>query len=137
MAAIVIVSDAPGVLADVRAAVDDGEHTIVEIRSGVEVRPVVAANPPDLVITDCQVQNMGGIAVCLDLKLEESGGRLPPTPVLILLDRRADVFLARRSGAEGFIVKPLDPVRLERAVTALLGGGTYEDESYRPTTSVH
>ena len=46
-------------------------------------------------------------------------------PVLMLLDRRPDVFLARRSGAEGWLVKPLDPLRLRRAVTALLDGGTY------------
>ena len=32
------------------------------------------------------------------------------TTVLLLLDRRPDVFLARRAGAEGFCVKPLEPV---------------------------
>ena len=52
----------------------------------------------------------------------------------MLLDRRADVFLARRSGADGLLVKPLDPIRLGRAVQALLDGGTYEDEAYRPVT---
>jgi DNA-binding NarL/FixJ family response regulator len=52
----------------------------------------------------------------------------------MLLDRRPDVFLARRSGAEGWLVKPLDPIRLRRAVASLLDGGTYEDESYRPPT---
>ena len=54
----------------------------------------------------------------------------------MLLDRRPDVFLARRSGAEGWLVKPLDPIRLRRAVTALLDGGTYYDESYTPLPSV-
>ncbi|MCU1493923.1 MAG: response regulator receiver protein [Acidimicrobiaceae bacterium] len=132
MANLVIVSDATGVLADVRAVVDDGENDIVEVRSGEQVRAVVHADPPDLVITDCQVQNMGGIAVALDLKLEESGGRLPHVPVLILLDRRADVFLAKRSAAEGYLVKPLDPIRLRRAVEALLEGGTFHDDSYKP-----
>ena len=38
----------------------------------------------------------------------------------MLLDRRPDVFLARRSGAEGWLVKPLDPIRLRRATAALL-----------------
>jgi DNA-binding response OmpR family regulator len=52
--------------------------------------------------------------------------------VLMLLDRRADVFLARRSGAEGWLVKPLDPRRIRRATTALLDGGTYHDESFQP-----
>ncbi len=132
MAKLVIVADATTVLAEVRAAVDDGEHSIVEVRSGAAVRGVVAADPPDLVITDCQVQNMGGIAVALDLKLEESGGRLPHVPVLVLLDRRADVFLAKRSAAEGYLVKPLDPIRLRRAAQALLDGGSFHDDSYRP-----
>ena len=77
--------------------------------------------------------NMGGMAVCLELRLEESYGNLPHVPVLMLLDRRADVFLARRSGAEGWLVKPLDPLRLRRATTALLAGGTYHDESYQPS----
>ena len=76
--------------------------------------------------------NMGGMAVCLELRLEESYGKLGHVPVLMLLDRRPDVFLARRSGAEGWVIKPLDPIRLRRAITALLDGGTYHDESYPP-----
>ena len=31
--------------------------------------------------------------------------------------------MARRSGAEGWILKPLDPIRLRKAVAALLAGG--------------
>jgi DNA-binding response OmpR family regulator len=52
----------------------------------------------------------------------------------MLLDRRPDVFLARRSGAEGFVVKPLDPQRVRSAVRALLRGEVYEDETFRPAT---
>ena len=50
----------------------------------------------------------------------------------MLLDRRADVFMAKRSEAEGFLVKPLDPIRIRRATTALLAGETYHDESFQP-----
>jgi DNA-binding NarL/FixJ family response regulator len=134
MAKILLVSDAQTVLEEFRSVLDDGENEISELRSGAAVRAAVAADPPDLVVTDCQVQNMGGIAICHDLKLEESGGRIPPVAVLIVLDRRADVFLAKRALAEGFLVKPLDPIRLRRAAAALLEGGTYRDESYRPVT---
>jgi len=132
VAKVVIVSDATSVLSEVEAVVDDSENEIIELRAGGLVRQRVRMDPPDLVITDCQVQSMGGIAIALDLKLEESGGRLPHVPVLILLDRRADVFLAKRSAAEGYLVKPLDPIRLRRAVEALLDGGTFHDDSYRP-----
>ena len=66
----------------------------------------------------------------------ESAGRLPHVPVLMLLDRRADVFLARRSQAEGWLVKPLDSLRLRKAITAPLAGGRYEDDAFRPVTVV-
>jgi DNA-binding response OmpR family regulator len=77
---------------------------------------------------------MGGMAICIELRNEESYGAAEPVAVLMLLDRRPDVFLARRSGAEGFLVKPLDPQRVRAAVRALLRGEEYEDESLRPAT---
>jgi DNA-binding NarL/FixJ family response regulator len=134
MAEILLISDAAVVLDELLAVVDDGEHSITSLKNADTLRKTVRELEPDLVITDCQVQNMGGIAICHDLKLEESGGRLLPVPVLILLDRRADVFLANRCGAEGYLVKPLDPIRLRRAVEALLSGQTYHDDSYKPLT---
>ena len=70
---------------------------------------------------------MGGMAVTMALRLDASSGRLPHVPVLMLLDRVADVHLARRSGADGWLVKPLDPLRLRRAVRAVVAGGTYHE----------
>ncbi len=125
-------SDAPSVRAEVIAVVGDPGTDIVEVDSGHDVAPAVAEETPDLVIVDLQMGSMGGMAVCLDLRLEESCGNLPHVPVLMLLDRRPDVFLARRSGAEGWLVKPLDPIRLRRAAAAVGSGGTYHDESFLP-----
>lgn len=129
---IVVASDAPSVRADVVAVVGDPDTEIVEVDTGYAVAPAVDEHEPDLVIVDLQMGNMGGMAVCLELRLEESYGNLPPVPVLMLLDRRPDVFLAKRSGAEGWVVKPLDPIRLRKATTALIDGGTYHDESFQP-----
>ena len=70
-------------------------------------------------IFDLQIGSMGGMAVTMALRLDESSGRLPHVPVLMLLDRIADVHLAKRSGADGWLVKPLDPLRLRRAVRAV------------------
>ena len=131
---ILIVADAPTVLAEVRSALENDETDIREVRSGAAVRDEVDVDPPDLLITDLQVGSMGGVAICHDLRLEESGERQIHVPVLILLDRRADVFIARHSRAEGWLVKPLDPLRLRKAAQALLDGGTYYDESYKPVS---
>lgn len=131
VARIVIVSDEARLRDEVRAVLGPDDR-VVEVSEGAAVAAVVRAQPADLLVVDLQVGNMGGMAVCLDLRLEESGGRLPHVPVLMLLDRRADVFLARRSGAEGFVVKPLDPIRLRKAIRAVLSGEPYHDRSYEP-----
>lgn len=110
--------------------------SIREVDSGAAAVAAVEEQEPDLAILDFQIGNMGAIAVTLELRLEESGDRLDHVPVLVLVDRRPDVFLARRSDAEGWLVKPLDPIRVRKAVTALLAGGTYYDESYLPVPVV-
>ena len=45
----------------------------------------------------------------------------------MLLDREADVFLARRSDADGWLIKPIDAFRLRKAANPLLDGGTYHE----------
>ena len=136
MPTILVASDAPSVRAEIAAVAGTPDNAIVEARSGPDVMAQVAVSMPDLVIVDMQMGNMGGMATTLELRLEASYGKLAHVSVLMLLDRRPDVFLARRSGAEGWLVKPLDPIRLRRSVAALLAGGTYYDESYAPLSVV-
>ena len=85
-------------------------------RNGRAVAAVVEARHPDLAVLDLQIGSMGGMAVTMGLRLDESSGRLPHVPVLMLLDRQADVHLAKRCGADGWLVKPLDPLTIKRAV---------------------
>ncbi len=132
MPLIVVASDAAFLRKEVAAVVAGGDVEILEVDSGPEVIAAVEEDPPDLVVVDLQMGNMGGMAVCLELRLQESSGDLPHVPVLMLLDRRPDVHLARRSDAEGWLVKPLDPLRLRRAIREILDGGEYFDDSYQP-----
>ena len=131
---VLIAADGEWVHDEVRQVLRGPDVTVRWVRSGPEAVKAVRERAPDLAVLDLQIGQMGAMAISLELRLEEGMDRLPHVPILILLDRRADVFLARRSGAEGFVVKPLDPIRLRKAVTALLAGGTYQDESYKPET---
>ncbi|MDP9074899.1 MAG: response regulator [Actinomycetota bacterium] len=132
MTEILVASDAGRVRDQLTSVLAGPETTIVALDRGPAVLPAIQAHVPDLVVLDLQMGNMGGMAICLDLRLEERAGRVKHTPVLMLLDRRADVFLARRSQADGWLIRPLDPIRIRRAVGKLLDGGTYFDESYKP-----
>ena len=129
---ILLASDAAWVVDELRAALEGPDTTVRAVSSGEAVPAALRTKAPDLVVLDLQIGNMGGMATCIHLRLEADAGRLPAAPVLMLLDRRADVFLARRSGADGFVLKPLDAIRLRKAVAAILAGGTYEDPTGRP-----
>jgi DNA-binding response OmpR family regulator len=121
---ILIAADAEWVIDDVRSALETPDTTFVVCRRGQDVAAAAKRPTPDLAVLDLQIGNMGGMAVCMNLRLDESGGRLPHIRVLMLLDRAADTFLARRAGAEGWLVKPLDSLRLSRAARTILKGGT-------------
>jgi CheY-like chemotaxis protein len=129
---IVVASDAAFLRREISAVADGPNTEIREVTSGPAVIAEARDDAPDLVVVDMQMGNMGGMAVCLELRLQESYGDLPHIPVLMLLDRRPDVHLARRSGAEGWLVKPLDPLRLRRAIRSILAGEQYYDDSYQP-----
>jgi DNA-binding response OmpR family regulator len=130
---ILVASDGEWVRDQVKSVLAGSDTKIRAVSSGARVLPAIRRRVPDLVILDFQIGSMGAVAVCLDLRLEESAQRLEHVRVLMLLDRRADVFLARRSGAEGWVIRPLDPIRLRRATQAILAGDTYYDESFKPT----
>ena len=136
VAEVLIASDAKWVVQEITAALSSVDDTVREVSRGQDLLPAVAEHTPDIAIIDLQIGRMGGMATCLDLRLEEGAGRLPHVPVLMLLDRRPDVFLARRAQAEGWLVKPLDALRVRKAITTVINGGTYEDDAYRPVTVV-
>ncbi len=97
-----------------------GDHHLHRVRRGADTLEAVEQVEPDLVLLDMQVGNMGGMAACLAVRQEEGMGRLVPRPVIMLLDREADEFLARRSEADAWLVKPINPMRLARLVASTL-----------------
>jgi DNA-binding NarL/FixJ family response regulator len=136
MAEVLIASDARWVVKEVTAALSSVDDTVREVSRGQDVLPAVADHAPDIAVIDLQIGRMGGMATCLDLRLEAGAGRLPHVPVLMLLDRRPDVFLARRAQAEGWLIKPLNSLRVRKAITTVINGGRFEDDAYRPVTVI-
>jgi DNA-binding response OmpR family regulator len=117
---ILVAADAKWVRDQVRAAFVSHDQNVVEVTRGQDVRGAFADYDPDLVILDMQIGNMGGIAVAIDLRLEESAGRLDRANIMLLLDREADRFLAQRADVDVELVKPVDAGILRRAAKQLL-----------------
>jgi DNA-binding NarL/FixJ family response regulator len=92
------------------------ELTYVEASTGREVVAICDEGGIDLAILDGEAAPTGGIGLGRQLKDELDS----PPPVLLLLGRRDDAWLATWSRAEGVTPHPIDAVRLTEAVLELL-----------------
>ncbi len=137
MTIVLLATDSDHVFAEVDATLASDSCDVLRVKRGADVLPAVRAKEPDLVILDLQIGSMGGVATCLAIRQEEGAWRLEERPVALLLDRQADVFLAQESGADGWLVKPIDSLRLRRMAKALMAGESLregEPASVEPTT---
>jgi CheY-like chemotaxis protein len=117
---ILVAADAKWVRDLVKSSCTGPGQRVLETTRGQDVRGLVGEHHPDLVVLDMQIANMGGLAVTIDLRLEGATGRIPDVSILLLLDREADRFLAKRVDADAELVKPVDPGTLRRTVDRLL-----------------
>jgi len=73
---------------------------------------------PDAVVADEIASRAGAFSLAKDLR-----GAAEPYlgPIVILLERRQDEWLARWSGADAWFVKPVDPFELADRLVQLIG----------------
>lgn len=92
------------------------EVTYAEASVGAEVVALCDAGGIDLAILDGEAAPTGGIGLCRQLRDELDA----PPPVLLLVGRRDDAWLATWARAEGVIAHPVEAVRITEAVLRLL-----------------
>jgi DNA-binding NarL/FixJ family response regulator len=90
----------------------------VEAARGAEVVALADAGGIALVILDGESAPTGGMGLARQLKDELDD----PPPVLLVVGRRDDAWLATWSRAESVISHPIDAVQVAQAVTELLPG---------------
>jgi DNA-binding response OmpR family regulator len=121
---ILVVADEKWVLDDVRAALSEPRFTLREITDPRLVTEGIG--PADAVLIDMQVGSMGGMAVTRAVRNAASVDGTTPPPVVLLLDRDADAFLAGRSGATTWVRKPFSSHELRTALDIALAQPAHE-----------
>lgn len=116
MTRVLVVADEAWARNDVHAALTTPDYDLVDHDDPKTVAGVVADGGLDAVIVDLQVGSMGGMAVTRAVRENNTVRGDMNTPVVLLLDRVADKFLAGRSGAAAWVVKPFTAQELRGAV---------------------
>lgn len=111
---VLVVSEDPRAAEWVRMALGPGCE-IESAPSGREAVRRAGDDDFDLVIADAISGSFGGFGLARELKF------LPDPPaVIVLIEREQDAWLARWSGADRWLLRPVDPLDLSRAAAELL-----------------
>ena len=121
MPSILLVADAEWVRNDVAAALSDPATTLTVEEDPRAAAALVASERFDTAIVDMQVGSMGGMAIIRMLKDAIVSGETEDMDIVLLLDRSADAFLAKRAGADIALVKPFTAQDLRGRLAELTG----------------
>ncbi len=125
---VLVVCQEPRVSASIAdALIGDTEIEILEVRTPQRaLQQLDEVGGWDLVLADADTQPTGGFSLSRDVKARETMGQDVP-PVVLLLARDQDKFLAKWSQADAFVLKPADPFDLHAVIAAVVAGEDVPD----------
>lgn len=93
--------------------------SFIESENGEHGARIGLRERPDAVVADEIASRAGAFSLARDLR-----GDPDPYegPIVILLERKHDVWLARWSGADAWFVRPIDPFELADRLVELISG---------------
>ena len=117
-----VVADEPWVRNEVHAALTAPDVSLVDHSDPATAAATATEDGFDAVICDLQVGSRGGMAVTRDVLERAAVDGADAIPVVLLLDRSADAFLARRAGASAWVAKPFSSYELVEAMALAADG---------------
>ncbi len=116
---VLVVDDDPMVTRLVRINLELEQFEVEEAWDGRTAMKMMRENPPDLLVLDIMMPQMDGWEI---LKLMREDEALKDLPVVVLTAKVQDEDMARgwRMGADGYIVKPFNPVNLADSLRKVL-----------------
>jgi len=114
MPVALVVSDGSWVVNEVRSTLAVGSWEIEVLDDPRLIEVILEESRVDAVIVDMQVGSKGGMAIIRSIR--QSTDELSRPRTVLLLDRSADRFLARRAGADASVLKPINASELRSAL---------------------
>src|SRR5690348_5840113 len=116
-ARVLVVDDEPSARSALKDLLSADGYSVETAEGGVAAMALAAERPPDVVVTDLDMPNMGGMELLAKLRAQD-----PHLPVIVVtsLQDLGTAVQAIRAGAEDYLTKPVDldalSVGIERAL---------------------
>lgn len=102
-----------------RAALEAPDLEVLTARDGEQTVEVALQELPDVLVLAASLGQMGGFAVCRDLKTLAGQGAIPEPKIIVLIEREADAWIAGWSLCDAWRTKPVEPADVDRLVREL------------------
>jgi len=121
---ILIVDDYPGARYLRSRILSEGGYEVLEAGTGAEALALARARKPSLILLDVNLPDISGLEVCEALKKDPETAAIPVIQItgawLTEEDRRRGL----GSGADAYLIEPVDDVTLLRSVVMLIESPT-------------
>ncbi|MFZ0594792.1 MAG: response regulator transcription factor [Bryobacteraceae bacterium] len=113
---ILVVDDEPQIRRVLRTSLIGAGYEIFDVRTGEEAIERLRTEPCDLVLLDMNMQGMGGLAACREIR------EFSEAPIIVLTVRNdeRDKVEALDAGADDFVTKPFSTPELLARIRAAL-----------------
>lgn len=121
-AKILIIDDNLDNLITLRALINEVFPKIIVFttQTGEKALKMAFAEDPDVILLDIIMPIMDGYEVCRRLKADKDLSEIPVVFITAIRDDKASRILALQSGAEAFLIKPIDVSELTAQIQAML-----------------
>ncbi len=102
----------------IRFALKQHDYTVESAEDGAQALEMLGRFKPALIVLDVHMPRMSGFEFMSELK-RIPGGSAIPVIMLTTNDNMQDIFFAE--GVKGYLVKPVDPLKLEAVIRDALG----------------
>jgi two-component system nitrate/nitrite response regulator NarL len=115
MTSIVLVDDHPMMRKGIRQLIEinDGLEVVAEAGSGEEALEMARQHSPDMILMDLNMKGMDGIQTVVALRQQ---GITACILMITVSDNDNDVIAALRAGADGYLLKDVEPEELLQAI---------------------
>jgi CheY-like chemotaxis protein len=121
---ILIVDDYPGARYLRSRILSEGGYEVLEAGTGAEALAVARTRKPSLILLDVNLPDISGFEVCEQLKRDPTTAAIPIIQITGAWLSEEDRRRGLGSGADAYLVEPVDNVTLLRNVVVLIESPT-------------